>query len=499
MAVPKWLVIARNEYRIRTSSIRGIRPYFPYLVIGLLAIYILLIAPAFVSLFIDDFLAFILSQVAVAMMQIILFMIFFYFIIILISNTLKEVQTEQLEIILAAPVKPSDVLLGEFLGVMPFYAIAATVIIGLFTAILYPLGLDLLQIAIIITIFVVMFFSAFWIGTVIAAILRTKLGKTTRGKDIEKALSLVIALPAIALLYAIMGGGLLEALANPGTNETVKAILGLLPSSWGAEVFISFASNPGNIAIVGFETLIRFGGLIVFFIATLWLGVKGADRAYSLEPTTFIAPKAKPDGAFYRTIKYLGGRGSFGILLISTFKGYSRRLQNLSYIAYAVGLIFLVNIFFTNPNEPMDALIMGVFLFPFLAASVASDATLRGKDTLFIYRKTPSGVGRFVKARLVQGWLVAVPIAAIVTTISTIFIPQTTLISMLTNVGIAMLIVAANLAFALGLFLINPAYSEKGGEFVLNLMIVTMISGPLFIGSDIFAIRVLGIGRSGAM
>lgn len=112
MSTPKWLVVARNEYRIQTSRIRKIRPYFPYLIIGLLAVYVAFIAPAIVGLFIDDFLAFFLSQVAVAMVQIILFMIFINFIIIPITYTLQEVQTGQLEIFLAAPIKPGDVLLG---------------------------------------------------------------------------------------------------------------------------------------------------------------------------------------------------------------------------------------------------------------------------------------------------------------------------------------------------------------------------------------------------
>jgi membrane protease YdiL (CAAX protease family) len=149
-------------------------------------------------------------------------------------------------------------LLGEFLGEMPFYAIFVTVVTGLFTAALNPLGLDMVQTAIIIMIFVVTFLSAFWIGTVIAAILRTKLGKTARGRDIGRALAMIIALPLVALIYAIQFGGLLKALADPGTSGTVKAILGVLPSSWGAEVIVSFTSNPGNIWVTGFETLTRY-------------------------------------------------------------------------------------------------------------------------------------------------------------------------------------------------------------------------------------------------
>ncbi|MFX1476252.1 MAG: hypothetical protein ACFFCO_12365, partial [Promethearchaeota archaeon] len=204
MPTRKWLVITRNEYRIYTSRIRAIRPYFPYLVIGLLAVYVAFIAPAVVSPLIDDFIVFIVSVAAVPLVQIILFMFFFYLTLFPISDTLREVKTAQLEVFLAAPVKPSDVLLGEFLGKMPFYAIAITVITGAFTALLTPLGLDIVQNVMIILVFIVTFLSAAWIGTVIAAILRTKLGKTVRGKDVGRALSVIVALPMIAVMYAII-------------------------------------------------------------------------------------------------------------------------------------------------------------------------------------------------------------------------------------------------------------------------------------------------------
>ena len=57
MAPPKWLVIAKNQYRISTSSIRKIRAYFLYLAIGLVVVYVGLIAPTIVNPFIDDFIA----------------------------------------------------------------------------------------------------------------------------------------------------------------------------------------------------------------------------------------------------------------------------------------------------------------------------------------------------------------------------------------------------------------------------------------------------------
>jgi hypothetical protein len=487
---PKWLVVAKNEYRITTSSIRKIRPYFPLLVIGLLAVYVAFIAPAVVSPFIDDILAFIITLAAVPIVQILLFIIFFYFIILPITQTLKEMQTGQLEIFLAAPVKPSDVLLGEFLGHMPIYAIVITVITGFFTAILSPLGLDMVQTVIIIIIFVVTLLSAYWIGTVIAAILRTKLGKTARGKDIGRALALVIALPIVAIMYAVMGGGLIEALLNPGTSGTVKTILGLLPSSWGAEVFVGFANNPGNIGAVGFETLIRFGGLLAFFVAVLWLGAKAANRAYSLETISFVASRAKSEGVFYKTVRFLGGGESFGTLLVSIFKDYSRRLENLSKIFYMVGLLVIINIFLVKPDDFEGALLMPLFILPLLAAFVVGEVTLRGKEALFIYKKTPAGVGRLVKARLLHGWLVVVPIAAAITAVSAIPSPQATFISLLTTTGLAIIFVASNVAFVLGLSLLNPAFSDKSGNYVANLMI-TMFAIP----NGLLLIPLIVLGR----
>ena len=58
MATPKWLVIARNEYRVFTSRIRKIRPYFPYLAVGLLAVYVVFMAPAIINPLIDDVIVF---------------------------------------------------------------------------------------------------------------------------------------------------------------------------------------------------------------------------------------------------------------------------------------------------------------------------------------------------------------------------------------------------------------------------------------------------------
>ncbi|MBU7004740.1 MAG: hypothetical protein HXS50_04185, partial [Theionarchaea archaeon] len=460
--MPKWLVIGRNQYRLTMSPFRFIRPYFPYLSVVLLALYIVYIAPAMMSALVDEAMAFFLSQAAVAVVQIILFAVFIWFFFFPVSLALRDIQAGQLESLLSAPIKPSQLLLGEFVGVMPFYAIAVVIFAGIFTALLDPIGIGIIQTFIIVGVFVFTFFSALWIGTLVAALLRSKLGQSERGKDIGKALGFVLALPVVGIMYAMMGGGFVESLSDPGTSGAVTGILGVLPSSWGAKVVIDFASNPEAISL---DTLTRFGGVVVFFVASMWLGFKLADRAYTLETGGFSGSTAGKDGLLYNTIRSLGGGGAFGTLLVSITKDYGRRLQNLSRVAYIVGLMVLINVFLVRPSEPFEALIMAQALFAMLAAFVVGEVTIRGKEALFIYRKAPSGESRLIWARIVQGWMITVPVCAAIIAGQMAIIPNTNIMTILGYVGIIISVSAAYVVFSLGLFLTIPAFSDKGGEF----------------------------------
>jgi hypothetical protein len=478
------LVVANNEYRIHTSRIRRIRRYFPYLVFALLTIYVFYIAPGFVALFIDEILPLLSSQSAVTMMQVMLFMVFIYFIIIPITQTLREVQTKQLEIFLAAPIRPSDVLIGEFLGQIPLYTIFITVVIGFFTALLRPFGLDLLQTTIIIVVFVVTILSAIWVGTLIAALLRTKLGRTARGRDVGRALAMVIALPLVAMYYSIQFGGLLEMLTDPSGSGIIKTFLNLLPSSWGAELIVYFIQQPSNISAVLFETVTRLIGLHSFLFGSIWLGSKAANRLYSLEPISFIAPKTKSDGYFYKSIGFLGGGKSLGTVLVSIFKDYSRRLENLTNITYILGVIFLMAIFImpTISEDPGDvpvALMMPQFIFPVFVVMVTGDVTVQGRENLFIYRKVPSGETKLVFSTLLKGWIITLPIAGLVTLIMTFLNSEMSTLSLL-NLGLMILYVGGDVVYVLGLFLLNPVFSEKSVRLWVNVMISIFSSIGLF-------------------
>lgn len=483
---PKWLVVAKNEYRIRTSIIRKIRPVFPYIVIILLGLYVFYVLPRIFGPLGDLISTFLLSQITIAIMQIMLFLVFFYFLIIPITSTLREQTIRELEIFLSAPVKSSDILLGEFLGTAPLYAIILIIITGLFTGMLSSVGLSILQLGVVNLIIVIIFLSAHWIGTVTAAVLRTKLEKTARGKDIGKALAMILALPLLALFYMVVYGGVLTTLADPEAMGTVKAILGWLPSSWGAGVIVKFIMAPGDIAAMGWGGITRLGGLLVFFFAVFYAGVKIADRAYSAEPTEFASSQVGQDNMFYRILTRLLPR-PLNTLVVSLFKDYIRHLENISKITYIVGLFFLMVIFIlpqtTGPDEPPGGIIMLQFILPILVVMITGDVTIKGKQSLFIYRKAPSGEKQYIKAMILKNLLLVVPIAGILTAAAVLLTLGNEFGLLLSVTGIMMVFAAGIVVFVMGLFLLNPAFSEKSVKMFVNILVVVVVSIGLFIAS----------------
>lgn len=485
MSNPKWLVIAKNEYRVSTSWIRSLRRYFPLMAGGFLAAWVFILAPMLVQSMVGELQELLVSQIAVALFEIILFIFSAFLVLIPVSNALKEEGgVAQVELMLKAPVRPGDVLVGEFMGKTPLYAIFATLAAGLFTALLTPLGLSGVQTAVIILMAFLTCLGSFWVGTVLAAVARTTIGRTAKGKDIGKALAFILVLPMVAFMYAMMNGNIFSLLLNPSTDGLVKTLLGLFPSSWAAEVIVAFARNPSNIGAVGMLTLTRVGGMLVFMAATLAIGWKVTDRAYSLEPTNMGVTVVGPDGALFKTVKRLGGGGSFGTLLASSLKDYSRRMENLSQIGYILGLVVVMN--FTFVDDASGAQMMGLLMSTVMALFLCAEATIRGKEALFIYRKTPGGVARLIKAKLLQAWLFVVPVMVAIWAFSAWRFNLAFSVPFLMEMGNALLIAMANSMMSMGLSFANPAFNQKSTAYMINFQMIAFIAMGAMIIPDMF-------------
>ena len=506
MPSPKWLVIARNEYRVSTGRIRKLRPVLPILFVASIAAYIFIVAPMIVDRYVGDAAALILSQVAVSQVRVILATLFLFSIMIPIQTALRQEPMGKLEIYLSAPLGAGDVLLGEFLGQLPVYSILVSILAGLLAAIMGSMGVGVGQQAIVVVVFMITVFSGLWTGNVIAAVVKTRLGRTAKGRDIGKALAMAMALPLVALYYAMAYGGLLTAIADPDAGVLMKAFLALFPSSWGGDVILLIARNPGGL-LVDSRILMGFGGVVAYFVGMLWLGGKIADRAYSLEPTAMTATKVGRDGALYGAVRALGGGGSFGVLVVSVFKDYARRLENITNVSYIIMVLIMMNVFITpqyegGPGEPPVPLMMALFLLPIITVMVTGGVTVQGRELLFIYKKAPNAVWRFLKAMVLKSWLVVVPIATGAALVTSPLQPGTTLAGVLVNTGLMAIFSSANAVFVTGLFLVNPAFSDKSPKLFINIFIalfggIAMFAASLYVSTMGFRLPDPVMGMTG--
>jgi hypothetical protein len=434
------------------------------------------------ALLADPVMSVMLSDLAVAAIQVAFLAVSFYFIVIPFADTLRQPSSSHYELLLSAPIKPSDLLLGEYLGELPFYAIFIAVFSGVFAAAMKPLGLGAVQVLIVTIVFILTSMSAFWIGVVGSAMLKARLERFAGGKDIGKAIAMIMPLPMVAIIYASMGGDLLRFIANP-QNSIVRRILELLPSSWGAGVVVDFTTSPGNIAPVALDVAIRLGALAAFFLASLWLGARLADRAYTLEQGSLSISRAGPDGLLYAAIRALGGGRHFGSLLASLFKDYGRRLENISNLTYMLGILVIASMFLPSRGGPPVFLMSALFVYPVVVVMVNGYVTMQGKENLFIYKKAPSGISRFLRATIFKGLLLLIPLTGGTTLAMTLLNSSLPAQTALVWTGLIALMVSGDVILVIGLFLINPAFSQKSPRFMLNLFTVIGIQLAMFVVS----------------
>ena len=173
----KWAVIAKYEYMVKTSGIRRWRYILPTVAAFAIILYIFILAPAVFALFEQYTSQFILSDQALGFMQVFLLVIFASIITIPIMQTLQDNRVSPLEAVIASPVRPVDVLMGRFLGSLPFYCLVVVLIAGTFLALFIPFGMSPAQVALSVLVFLLVVVSGLWIGILLAAVLKANWGE----------------------------------------------------------------------------------------------------------------------------------------------------------------------------------------------------------------------------------------------------------------------------------------------------------------------------------
>ena len=505
--VHTWYHIAKAEYFVSTSGLRKHRKLFVGAVITLAVLWAVVVAPMIVGVFIGgifpmslvrDLLMWVFPGLMRGAMMYLWAMLLLY----PLSSALQEVKIGQWEIMLSHKVKTRDILIGTFLGKIPQYGILVLVFAPvLITPFMLAFGVTVLGQILVYAVIASMVLSTVWLSNFITSMVQARLGQSPRGTDIAKALAILVAVIVIIPMYGLMY--YLPALSQIlGMNAFL-----LMPFAWTADLisWITIGFNGIGLTqsqIAAFSSVLQIDALTsvlligAFGLTFVFVGLMASDRIFTIGAgvrTEKITTVGR-ENALLRAVRRVNG-GQFGELIVVSLKSFGRKAENLSKVFYGIILATIMPIMVQHVNpEDFDffsvALMVGMMIgilgvFPF-----AGTGFLESKDQLWMIQSAPRGASRFMRARLVSGLIIAVPLA-IVPTVLVAFMSVFTVPEFLTLLVLASLVVWGAVMVSMGITAQRPNYEDTKSAgyqsvIILSMMItVFSVMAPLFL--DLFS------------
>lgn len=504
-----WYHIAKAEFYVLTAGLRKHRVVWTVLLYTLALVWASYLAPTIIV----GFLQVIMPMEVMRTLLMVMFpglmrtvFLFLWAILLLypLSYSLQEIKIGQWEIYLSNNVKTKDILAGTFLGKMPLYGLIVMLLAPiLISPFMVAFEVPLLGQVLVYVSLAFMVISTLWLANFLTSIVQARLGDSSRGNDMAKALSFVIALVVVIPMYGLM-------FFMPQLSELLgmDAFL-IMPFAWPADMVSWIAITYNGIGltgsqILGFASILRFdivqSAILTVAFGLLWVpvAITAADRVFTISAgaRTETVSTVGRDNIVLRGVRRVA-KGSFGALTVVSLKDFGRKAQNLSKIFYGVVLAVIMpllirqmtvmegEVFAIEEVLPMISIMIGIVgVFPF-----AGTGFLESKDQLWIIRSAPKGASRFMRARLATGFLMAVPLSGAPTIALTIMFGLPPLIVAQIFIS-SYIVVCGAVMVAMGATAQNPNYEDTKSAAHQTVLVTSMmltqftLIGPLFI--DIF-------------
>ncbi len=430
----KWFQIAKSEFLIETSRFRGKRR----LVLPAAFVFAIAWATYIVPMLMLQLIGTLSSSTELLLMTIfpglmrsVIMLIWIMLLFYPISSALREIKIGQWEILLSHDVRTRSIMFGSFASRIPVY--------GLITLILSPLLVAPFaivfqvsfvgQLLMYLTIFLVVI-STLWLSNFLTTAIQARLGDSPRGNDLAKALTYILAIIIVIPMYSLIYFA-----------GTVSQILGLniflvFPFTWGADLITWTAISFNGVglsqpmvnsfqSILGFSSYIDILLFSVFSLAIVGLAFASTGRLFRIGagPRMEKIVTTRRDGPFMRLIRRVSP-GPSGILLTGTLKDFMRKAQNVSQLAMMIIMSIILPLFlngaftFRGAVDPSLALFITASVLGIIGAAVGGltfggIGFLDSKDELWIIQSPPNGASKFVRARLMEAFLMVLIVAAI--------------------------------------------------------------------------------------
>jgi len=477
-----WKPIAKNEIRLRTSGVRNHRILFFAALYSLLLLWAFIVAPLLFDLFMPTLAmqySDIFKPVVAILIESIMMMMFLFLMMYPLNNVYGRSETGFKESLLATPVKPNDIFLGEFLGKMPIYTmfvlIFAPIVVGLINPII---DLTFIQYAAIYgCVFGTVYFANL-VGSIIASWIEHKISKSEKARDYGKALIWVLTIVSIVIMYGVMFF-LNELMAHP----ELKNWLAFYPSLWYSNVIL-YSIDP--ILLDAFILNIWVNLLLAISVplATLYVSYKKAESFYSLEGGGEMSSVTvvEHENAFYVLVRKASGR-KWGGLIVMQLKRFFRKKANLGRIAYVVGLLGFMTWFISSMASGIFGLGFATIILIAIGGGIGSIilghlAFVDSKDLVWVYKRSPRGLKGLVYSYLLAMFVFNIILATVITTIFSIF-ANLDIVRAVIFFGEFLAFSQISMCSAMGIQCISPAFGEKDSKMKGNTMISMLLLQPL--------------------
>ena len=511
----QWLAIAKAEYLVLSASMRSHRRVYLGILASLAFIWAAIIAPIMIGGFINlllpiEVLQPLLQVMFPGLMRTIALFLWIVLLLFPLSYALQEIKIGQWEIFLSSNVRTRDIMAGTFLGKIPLFGL---IVIFLSPLLITPLVLafevNIIGQVLIYGVITLLSLGTIWFSNFITSIVQARLGDSSRGNDIAKALAMVVAVIVIIPMY-----GLMFFLPTMTEMMGMDAFL-ILPSTWFADAMSWFAVTFNGVGLTGSQ-VIGFGSILQldmltstalmsgFVLLTIGLALGMADRVFTIEAgvRTEVVTTVGKENIILRGVRRLAP-GSFGSLMVTHFKDFLRKAQNLSKIFYGVVLATIMPVIIMSMEIGDEAFQLGDMFIVVVAMMAlvgampfAGAGFLESKNQLWIIQGTPSGASRYVKSRIVTQAMIGIVLIIIPTVVLNLLI-EMTLLETIMLTGLGYMAIFGGMLVSTGVTAGNPNYEDtKSPAHQTNIMTSVLIAefsiiGVMFV--DIFASIALDI------
>jgi len=501
-----WSAIAKAEFLVLSSSMKGRRALYLGAIITLGLIWAAWLAPMIMgsilfTIFEMQDLQILMSAMMPGLLRTVMMFVWFMLLLFPMSYSLQEIKIGQWEIMLSNNVRTRDILSGQYIGRTMLYGL---VVLYLAPILIAPFAL-VLEISLIGQVAIygsitLMALSTIWLSNWLTSMIQARLGDSSKGNDIAKAISMVVAIIVIIPMYGLMMFapamseilGLDVFIFAPFTwfaDLTSQIIVAFNGLGWTSAEFIGFT---GLLSLDLFQSALVVG---VFVLGLVGIGLGTADRIFTIEAgvRTESVTTVGRDNVLYRGMRRVVP-GSFGALLVANMKDFLRKAQNLSKIGYGIVLASILPFFFSQMGDFYDSFTEMFFIFGMLLSicgvfPFVGQGFLESKDQLWIIQSTPHGASRFVKSRLVMAFMICVPLTVVpVVIIALLFSLSLSNFLLLFVFGYIAECGAAMVA--VGITARNPAYEDsKSPAHQANIMSAMLIAQ--FASMALFIVMIL--------